>query len=98
MKRHWLKALSTAASIMIALAMVAAPQQAWGQQKKDDKAVLDEVLDILREKGQITEEKYRELKDRAQKEGPARSWPASRAGPHTSSRQTASTRSSSTGD
>jgi phosphate-selective porin OprO/OprP len=54
---------------MIALAMVAAPQQSWGQQKKDDKAVLDEVLDILREKGQITEEKYRELKDRAQKEG-----------------------------
>ena len=55
--------------IMTALSLVVLPQPAWAAEKKDDKAVLDEVLDILKEKGQITEQKYQELKARAKKEG-----------------------------
>lgn len=44
------------------------PQRAQAAEEKDLRAVLEEVLDILKEKGQIGEEKYRELKARAQKE------------------------------
>lgn len=55
--------------IMVALSFVVASQSAWATEKKNEKAVLDEVLDILKDKGQITEEKYQELKDRAKKEG-----------------------------
>jgi phosphate-selective porin OprO/OprP len=54
---------------MMALSIFALGYQAWAAEKKDDKAVLDEVLDILKEKGQISEEKYQELKTRAKKEG-----------------------------
>ncbi len=69
MRRYWRKLFATGTVVMMAVSLIAAPQQAWGQQKKDDKAVLDEVLDILKEKGQISEEKYQELKERAKKEG-----------------------------
>lgn len=69
MRRSWQNVLFISTVIMTALWLVVLPQQAWAQEKKDDKAVLDEVLDILKEKGQITEEKYRELRDRAKKEG-----------------------------
>ena len=69
MRRTWQNVLFISTVIMTALSLVVLPQQAWTQEKKDDKAVLDEVLDILKEKGQITEEKYPELKARAKKEG-----------------------------
>ena len=69
MRRTWRNVLFISTVIMTALSLVVLPQPAWAQEKKDDKAVLDEVLDILKEKGQITEEKYQELKTRAKKEG-----------------------------
>ncbi|MGH7428669.1 MAG: OprO/OprP family phosphate-selective porin [Candidatus Methylomirabilaceae bacterium] len=69
MRRYWRTFLATGTVIMMTVSLIAAPQQAWGQQKKDDKAVLEEVLDIMKEKGQISEEKYQELKERAKKEG-----------------------------
>ena len=69
MRRTWHNVLFISTVIMTALSLVVLPQPAWTQEKKDDKAVLDEVLDILKEKGQITEEKYQELKTRAKKEG-----------------------------
>ncbi len=69
MRSFWQKVLVTVTVIMTALSLVVLPQQTWAQEKKDDKAVLDEVLDILKEKGQISEEKYQELKARAKKEG-----------------------------
>jgi phosphate-selective porin OprO/OprP len=69
MRRTWRNVLFISTVIMTALSLVVLPQQAWAQEKKDDKAVLDEVLDIMKEKGQITEEKYQELKARAKKEG-----------------------------
>jgi len=53
----------------MALSLIVPSQYGWAAEKRDDKAVLDEVLDILKEKGQITEEKYQELKARAKKEG-----------------------------
>ncbi len=53
----------------MALSLIVPSQCGWAAEKRDDKAVLDEVLDILKEKGQITEEKYQELKARAKKEG-----------------------------
>jgi phosphate-selective porin len=69
MRRTWQNLLFISTVIMTALSLVVLPQPAWTQEKKDDKAVLDEVLDIMKEKGQITEEKYQELKTRAKKEG-----------------------------
>jgi phosphate-selective porin OprO/OprP len=69
MRRTWRNVLFNSTVIMTALSLVVLPQPAWAAEKKDDKAVLDEVLDILKEKGQITEEKYQELKTRAKKEG-----------------------------
>lgn len=51
------------------MSLAVPPPPAWAAEKKEEKAVLDEVLDILKEKGQITEEKYQELKTRAKKEG-----------------------------
>ncbi|MBI4381433.1 MAG: hypothetical protein HY574_09625 [candidate division NC10 bacterium] len=69
MSRTWQNVLFISAVIMTALSLVVLSQPAWAAEKKDDKAVLDEVLDILKEKGQITEEKYQELKVRAKKEG-----------------------------
>jgi phosphate-selective porin OprO/OprP len=55
--------------MLMALSLGVVSQPAWAQEKKDDKAVLDEVLDILKEKGQITQQKYQELKERAKREG-----------------------------
>jgi phosphate-selective porin OprO/OprP len=69
MRRTWQNVLFISTVIMTALLLVVLSQPAWAAEKKDDKAVLDEVLDILKEKGQITEEKYQELKARAVKEG-----------------------------
>jgi len=69
MRRTWQNVLFISTVIMTALSLVVLSQPAWAAEKKDDKAVLDEVLDILKEKGQITEEKYQELKARAKKEG-----------------------------
>jgi phosphate-selective porin OprO/OprP len=54
---------------MLALLLIVPSYEARAAEKKDEKAVLDEVLDILKEKGQITEEKYQELKARAKKQG-----------------------------
>jgi len=68
MRRSWLNTL-LAGTVMMALSIFAVGYQAWAAEKKDEKAVLDEVLDILKEKGQISEEKYLELKARAKKEG-----------------------------
>lgn len=58
--------------VMTVLSFAVPSQTAWSAEKKDDRAVLDEVLDILKEKGQITEEKYQELKTRSKKEGAER--------------------------
>ncbi|HZY30323.1 MAG TPA: porin [Candidatus Methylomirabilis sp.] len=69
MRRTWQNVLFISTVFMAALSVVVLPQPAWTQEKKDDKAVLDEVLDILKDKGQITDEKYQELKARAKKEG-----------------------------
>jgi phosphate-selective porin OprO/OprP len=69
MRQTWQKLLFIGSVILMALSLAVPPQQAWAVEKKDDKAVLDEVLDILKEKGQISEEKYQELKARAKKEG-----------------------------
>jgi len=69
MRRTWQQVLVIGAVLMTALSLVVLPQPAWAAEKPADKAVLDEVLDILKEKGQISEEKYQELKARAKKEG-----------------------------
>lgn len=69
MRRNWQNVLFIGAVIMMALSFAVPSGPAWAAEKKDDKAVLDEVLDILKDKGQITEEKYQELKARAKKEG-----------------------------
>ena len=69
MRRYWRRGLVVSAGILLALSFALPFQQAFAAEKKDDKAVLDEVLDILKDKGQITEEKYQELKTRAKKEG-----------------------------
>lgn len=69
MKRFLRKIFAIGAMLTIALACGSFAKAVEAAEKKDDKAVLDEVLDILKEKGHITEEKYQELKDRAKKEG-----------------------------
>ncbi|HWR21717.1 MAG TPA: porin [Verrucomicrobiae bacterium] len=69
MRRFLHRFLVAGTVVMIALSFAVPSQTAWSAEKKDDKAVLDEVLDILKEKGQLTEEKYQELKTRAKKEG-----------------------------
>ncbi|MBI4380341.1 MAG: hypothetical protein HY574_04030 [candidate division NC10 bacterium] len=69
MRWYWRAVLVASTVILMALSLAVPPQPAWAAEKKDDKAVLDEVLDILKDKGQITEEKYQELKARAKKEG-----------------------------
>ncbi len=68
MRRFLHKFLVAGTMFMAVLSFAVPPQTAWSAEKKDDKAVLDEVLDVLKEKGHITEEKYVELKERAKKE------------------------------
>lgn len=71
--RRFLHRFLIAGTMVITTLSFAVPSQtAWSAEKKDDRAVLDEVLDILKEKGQLTEEKYQELKTRAKKEGAER--------------------------
>jgi phosphate-selective porin OprO/OprP len=72
MGRFLRKIFSLAITLSIALAFGSFAPAVEAAEKKDDKAVLDEVLDILKEKGQLTEEKYQELKTRAKKEGAER--------------------------
>ena len=72
MGRFLRKIFSLAITLSIALAFGSFAPAVEAAEKKDDKAVLDEVLDILKEKGQLTEEKYQELKTRAKKEGTER--------------------------
>jgi phosphate-selective porin OprO/OprP len=69
MSNRWRGLAVFVAAVALGIASVSLPSSADAAEKKTDKAVLDEVLDILRERGQITEEKYRELKDRAKQEG-----------------------------
>lgn len=69
MRRYWQRGVVVSAGILLALSFALPFQQAFAAEKKDEKAVLDEILDILKDKGQITEEKYQELKARAKKEG-----------------------------
>ncbi len=69
MRRNWQKVLFIGSVLMMVLSLMVPCQPAWAAEKKDDKAVLDEVLDIMKEKGQISEEKYQELKARAKEEG-----------------------------
>ena len=69
MRRFLHKAFVIGTMFAIALSFGPFSQEVGAAEKKDDKAVLDEVLDILKEKGQLTEEKYQELKTRAKKEG-----------------------------
>ncbi len=69
MRHYSRKVLIAATVILMAMSFAVPSGPAWAAEKKDDNAVLDEVLDILKEKGQITEEKYQELKSRAKKEG-----------------------------
>lgn len=59
-------------TLSIALAFGPFASAAVAAQTKEDKAVLDELLDILKDKGHITEDKYQELKTRAKKEGAER--------------------------
>ncbi|MBI2902110.1 MAG: hypothetical protein HYY12_00785 [Candidatus Methylomirabilis oxyfera] len=69
MRWYWHAVLVASTVILMALSFAVPSPPTWAAEKKDDKAVLDEVLDILKDKGQITEEKYQELKTRAKKEG-----------------------------
>ncbi|MFN3475948.1 MAG: OprO/OprP family phosphate-selective porin [Candidatus Methylomirabilales bacterium] len=62
-----MKKISWVFLAMTSLLTLSSP--ALAAEKKEEKAVLDEVLDILKDKGQITEEKYQELRARAKKEG-----------------------------
>ncbi len=72
MGRFLRKIFSLAITLSIALAFGSFAPAVEAAEKKDDKAVLDEVRDILKETGQLTEEKYQELKTRAKKEGAER--------------------------
>ena len=69
MRRYWSTVAVVGTVILMAMSFAVPSGPAWAAEKKDEKAVLDEVLDILKEKSQITEEKYQELKSRAKKEG-----------------------------
>lgn len=72
MGRFLRKIFFLAITLSIAPAFGPFASAAVAAQTKEDKAVLDELLDILKEKGQITEDKYQELKTRAKKEGAER--------------------------
>lgn len=68
MRRSWHAVFVAGTVILIVVSLAVPPPPAWAAEKTEEKAVLDEVLDILKEKGHITEEKYQDLKTRAKKE------------------------------
>lgn len=72
MGRFLRKIFFLAITLSIAPAFGPFASAAVAAQTKEDKAVLDELLDILKDKGHITEDKYQELKTRAKKEGAER--------------------------
>jgi len=72
MGRFLRKIFSLAITLSMALAFGPFASSAVAAQTKEDKAVMDELLDILKDKGHITDEKYQELKTRAKKEGAER--------------------------